>query len=183
LYQSPESFIADVVAESSPDFIVEGTQFQFGKDRKGTSETLRAIGLNSGFEYIEMDGVEVTLSTGETLRASRRGREMGVPTANVSQIATMLPKDGIYAGTATVDNKLYIAAISIGTKPTFGENKRVFEAHLISFDGDLNHYEWPLTVTISHRIREQIKFNSMDELRLQIFSDIETATRLTESKR
>ena len=70
MYQSPESFIADVVAESSPDFIVEGTQFQFGKDRKGTSETLRAIGLNSGFEYIEMDGVEVTLSTGETLRAS-----------------------------------------------------------------------------------------------------------------
>jgi len=217
LYQSPESFIADVVAESSPDFIVEGTQFQFGKDRKGTSETLRAIGLNSGFEYIEIDGVEVTLSTGETLRASssmvrellskgcveeasrmlgrayeisgivtsgdKRGREMGVPTANVSQIATMLPKDGIYAGTATVDNKLYIAAISIGTKPTFGENKRVFEAHLISFDGDLNHYEWPLTVTISSRIREQIKFNSMDELRLQIFSDIETATRLIESKR
>ncbi|MBT5366099.1 MAG: bifunctional riboflavin kinase/FAD synthetase, partial [Phycisphaerae bacterium] len=46
-----------------------------------------------------------------------------------------------------------------------------------------NHYEWPLTVTISSRIREQIKFNSMDELRLQIFSDIETATRLIESKR
>ena len=217
LSQSPESFIADVVAESSPDFIVEGTRFQFGKDRAGSAETLCEIGLDAGFEYIEMEGVEVTLDSGETLRASssmvrkliaegyvedankmlgrvyevsgivvsgdQRGREMGVPTANISKITTMIPKDGIYAGTAVVDNELYVAAISIGNKPTFGKNKRAFEAHLVSFDGDLNHYDWPLTVTISHRIREQIQFDSMDELRLQIISDIETATTLIESSR
>jgi riboflavin kinase/FMN adenylyltransferase len=108
---------------------------------------------------------------------------MGIPTANLSQVKTMLPRDGIYAGSAIVEGELYIAAISVGTKPTFGENERVLEAHLISFDGDLEHYDWPLTVTISHWMREQITFTSIDALRLQIDADIQSTITLIESTR
>jgi riboflavin kinase/FMN adenylyltransferase len=215
LAQTPEQFIADVVARSSPDIIVEGYGFKFGKNRAGDAGTLRTLGKQAGFSLIEMDGVEVTLSDATKVRASssrvrdllaegrvedakimlgrgysvsgnvtrgdRRGREIGIPTANLPEVETMLPKDGIYAGTAEVDGEMYIAAISVGTKPTFGEHARVFEAHLIAFDGDLEHYEWPLTVTITHRIREQIRFDSVDDLRLQINEDIQSAITLIES--
>ncbi len=215
LSQTPEAFIADVVERSSPDIIVEGYGFKFGKDRAGDAQTLQKIGKQYGFSLIEMDGVEVTLSDATTVRASssqvrellssgrvedakkmlgrpysvtgivtrgdRRGREMGIPTANLSHIETMLPQDGIYAGNAVVDGETYIAAISVGTKPTFSGNTRVFEAHLVSFDGDLEHYNWPLTVTISHWIRNQIAFDSANDLQKQINEDIQLAISLIES--
>ena len=106
---------------------------------------------------------------------------MGVPTANLSQVGTMLPEDGIYAGSAEVGGKKYTAAISIGTNPTFGEHERVLEAHLISFEGDLEHYGWPLTVTISHWIREQVTFDTMETLKEQIEADIQVAINRIES--
>jgi len=121
--------------------------------------------------------------SGIVTKGDQRGREMGIPTANLSQVMTMLPRDGIYAGSAVVEGELYIAAISVGTKPTFGENERVLEAHLISFDGDLEHYDWPLTVTISHWMREQITFTSIDALRVQIDADIQSTITLMESTR
>jgi len=93
----------------------------------------------------------------------------------------MLPEDGIYAGSAEVGGKKYTAAISIGTNPTFGEHERVLEAHLISFEGDLEHYGWPLTVTISHWIREQVTFDTMETLKEQIEADIQVAINRIES--
>jgi len=217
LCQSPEEFIADVMTESSPDVIVEGEGFCFGKNRVGSNETLRDIGKKLGFSVFELEPVLVILGDATSLRASssevrsllkrgrvedaalmlgrevrcsgivtkgdQRGREMGIPTANLSQVMTMLPRDGIYAGSAVVEGELYIAAISVGTKPTFGENERVLEAHLISFDGDLEHYDWPLTVTISHWMREQITFTSIDALRVQIDADIQSTITLIESTR
>jgi len=119
--------------------------------------------------------------TGIVTKGDQRGREMGVPTANLSQVGTMLPEDGIYAGSAEVGGKKYTAAISIGTNPTFGEHERVLEAHLISFEGDLEHYGWPLTVTISHWIREQVTFDTMETLKEQIEADIQVAINRIES--
>ena len=217
LAQTPEEFISGVVQESSPDVIVEGEGFRFGKDRVGNAETLQRIGKTSGFSLVEVAPVMVALADKSEVRASssmvrsllkegsvedaatmlqrgvqcsgivakgdQRGQSMGIPTANLSQVETMLPRDGIYAGTAEVDGETHKAAISIGTKPTFGESARVLEAHLIAFDGVLHQYGWPLTVTISHWIREQVTFDSIDALRLQIESDIQTTIRLIESNR
>ena len=217
LGQSPEEFVNYVVAESTPNWIVEGEGFRFGKNRVGTAATLRVIGEELGFSLIEIGPVMVPLCTGTEVRASsslvrslvregqvedaaimlgrevqvsgivtkgdQRGRLMGIPTANLSQCTTMLPKDGIYAGSAMVDGETYVAAISVGTKPTFGENDRVLEAHLISFDGDLEHYDWPLTVTISRWMRAQVTFDSTEALRLQIETDIQSTIKLIESIR
>ncbi|MBC8200611.1 MAG: bifunctional riboflavin kinase/FMN adenylyltransferase [Planctomycetes bacterium] len=214
LGESPESFIEQVVKESSPEYVVEGEGFRFGKNRSGTTDTLRALGERFGFSLVLIEPVVVTLSggaqrassssirtlllqgrvndakvmlnrdvkvTGIVTKGNQRGREMGVPTANLTHVNTMLPKDGIYAGSGEVGGKRYTAAISIGTKPTFGAHERVLEAHLISFDGDLEHYGWPLTVTISQWIREQVKFDSMESLRVQIESDIQEVINRIES--
>jgi riboflavin kinase / FMN adenylyltransferase len=119
--------------------------------------------------------------SGVVSKGDQRGRTLGIPTANLSDVTAMLPKDGIYAGTTIVDGERYIVAISVGTKPTFGENARVLEAHIISYDGDLEHYNWPLTVTISHWIRDQKRFDSVAGLREQIEADITVAITLIES--
>jgi FAD synthase len=107
---------------------------------------------------------------------------MGYPTANIHAIETMIPRDGIYGGRVTVDaDSTYQAAISIGTKPTFGDNDRVCEAHIIGYDGPVDHYDWSLTVTISHWIRDQVRFDSREELIHAIDTDIARITQLIES--
>jgi len=118
---------------------------------------------------------------GVVTKGDCRGRELGVPTANLGNVQTMLPCDGIYAGTATVDGILYVAAISVGTKPTFGSNDRVCEIHLIGFDGEIGKYDWSLTVTLSHWIRAQVTFDSVESLTIAIEKDIQSAIKLYES--
>ena len=71
--------------------------------------------------------------TGTVVQGDQRGRDLGFPTANLSPGETLLPADGVYAGVATLpDGARVLAAISVGTKPTFGSNQRVCEARLIT---------------------------------------------------
>ena len=148
---------------------------------KASSSMVRSL-INEGRmqDVNRMLGREYELS-GVVTKGDCRGRELGVPTANLGDVQTMLPRDGIYAGKAIIDNIPYIAAISIGTKPTFGSHDRVCEAHLIGFDGGIGQYDWPLTVTISHWIRDQIKFDSEETLTIAIEQDIQLAIKLIES--
>jgi len=121
---------------------------------------------------------------GRVEQGKRQGRVMGIPTANLGGVETMLPSDGVYGGVATVDgNKSFQAAISIGTKPTFGKNKRVCEVHLIGYDGESDHYDWTLAVTFTHWIRDQLRFDSMDDLKRAMHNDIERIHTLLESSR
>jgi len=114
-------------------------------------------------------------------RGDARGRTIGVPTANLGQIQTMLPKEGVYAGYATIQNKKYAASLSIGTKPTFGKNTTAIEVHLIGFDGLVGHYNWPLEVTMTRWLRDQKQFDSIDKLKIAIDKDIEVSTKMIES--
>lgn len=119
--------------------------------------------------------------SGIVVKGNQRGRELGVPTANLGHVETMLPKDGVYAGTASIDDVSFVAAISVGTNPTFGVHERVCEVHLVGFNGEIGLYDWPLTVTISHWVRDQVKFDSVDALTLAIEQDIQTSIKLIES--
>lgn len=107
---------------------------------------------------------------GEVVKGHQRGRTIGVPTANLRVIEQLVPPDGVYAGRSTIDGETYPAAVSIGTMPTFGENQRQVEAHLIGFDGDL--YEKTLEVELTDWIREQWKFPGLDALKDQMERDI-----------
>src|SRR5688500_5097722 len=74
---------------------------------------------------------------GEVVKGHQRGRTIGVPTANLDVNEQLIPGDGVYVGRGTVGAAAFPAAVSIGTMPTFGENRRQVEAHLIGFSGDL----------------------------------------------
>ncbi len=103
----------------------------------------------------------------------RGGADLGIPTANVDPCQA-LPADGIYIGLGTVpDGRRYPAAISVGTKPTFGENPRVCEAHLIGHDPQADEYGWTLRLEFHDWLRDQIAFDGTESLVEQIHRDVD----------
>lgn len=111
------------------------------------------------------------------VQGDRRGRTIGIPTANIST-DQLLPADGIYGGLAQLeDGRSFIAAINIGTRPTFNGIGRRMEVHLMHAPktGDtiagLPEYGWNLKIDITHWIREDLKFSGLTPLVEQIHRD------------
>lgn len=115
---------------------------------------------------------------GEVIEGDRRGRELGIPTANLVVPSHMsMPVNGIYAAWAQVDGEVHPAALNIGIRPTFGEGKLITEAHLLDFCGDLYGMEMRLRF-VGDRIRPELAFESVDELMAQVNMDIVDVRRL-----
>ena len=186
--------------------LVEGPNFHFGRDRGGDIDTLRAMCEASGMfcrvlEPVDFGDVMVSSSRirdavgegevalaarllgrpyelrGEVERGDARGRTIGFPTANLSGVKTLLPPRGVYAGRCEVDGVSFAAAAHLGGNPTFGIDAAKIEVHLIGFDGDL--YGRTLSVALVERLRGVQAFDSVDELRTQLASDIAAAERLS----
>jgi riboflavin kinase/FMN adenylyltransferase len=111
---------------------------------------------------------------GQVVPGEQRGRAIGVPTCNLEHGEQLLPADGVYAGLAALpDGRAFPAAISIGTKPTFGAHPRLCEAHLIGFNGPLDHYGWPLRLEFHRWLRDQLAYDSVAALVHQLKRDLE----------
>ena len=109
---------------------------------------------------------------GTVVEGAKRGRTIGIPTANLQCAEQLVPGEGVYAARCLVDRKLYPVALSIGTTPTFDGTQRQVEAHLIGFDGDL--YGRTLSVDLIDWVREQRKFPGIDALKSQLERDLGT---------
>ena len=129
---------------------------------------------------------------GTVTRGEARGRTLGFPTANILA-PTLLPADGIYAGEAMIpDGQRFAAAISVGTKPTFGGTDRTLEAMLLSPSTDgraswrparIEHaYDWPITLDITAWLRDQLRFASVDRLIEQMHRDCGRVMELAGSR-
>jgi FAD synthase len=118
--------------------------------------------------------VMMVVVEGIVVEGDHRGRALGFPTANLEPGNANVPGDGVYAGyTTRAAGSRYLSAISVGTRPHYyGDDAAVIvEAHLIDFEGDL--YGERLQVEIDSLIREQARFESEEELRAQIATDVE----------
>ena len=117
---------------------------------------------------------------GPVVHGEKRGREIGYPTANLGLAPlACVPADGIYAGWLSVENNKWAAAISIGTNPTFpGIRGRQVEAYAIDQVG-LDLYDKSAKVEFGFRLRDTLKFDSLDALLVQMKSDCIEAARLT----
>ncbi len=109
--------------------------------------------------------------SGEVVRGRGLGRRLDYHTANLDCGRQLIPADGVYAARAVCEGRTYSAAVSIGTRPTFGDLDRAVEAHLLADPGDV--YHCPMTLEFVGYIREQITFDSPDHLRLQIDEDVQ----------
>jgi riboflavin kinase/FMN adenylyltransferase len=116
--------------------------------------------------------------TGIVVRGKQIGRSIGFPTANI-QIQTdykLIPKEGVYAVEAEIDNISYRAMLNIGMRPTVDGNQQTIEANLFDFEGDL--YGKQLTIKLKHFLREEQKFENIEALKAQLICDQELAKSL-----
>ncbi|MGI5491732.1 bifunctional riboflavin kinase/FAD synthetase [Microtetraspora malaysiensis] len=123
---------------------------------------------------------------GVVVRGHQRGRALGFPTANVeSPQHTAIPADGVYAGylrcteaPSRYEGELWPAAISVGTNPTFENVARTVEAYALDRD-DLDLYGMHVAVDFTTRLRDNLKFDSIEALIEQMHADVAEARRLT----
>jgi len=189
----PEEFVERVLLPIGTDVVVAGANFRFGRGRSGDLELLRRLDLDVRavplVEGVSSTRIRDLLRAGEVERAARllgqsaeiegtvvagdaRGGTLGFPTANLRpEPGLLVPGYGIYAGAADGHR----AAISIGTNPHYGGGERRIEAFLLDFDGDL--YGRKLRLQLWERLRDELAFESEDELVAQIGRDVEAARR------
>lgn len=109
---------------------------------------------------------------GMVVAGDKRGRQLGVPTANVA-VETMQPGDGVYFGHATApDGAWHAAAINVGLRPTFGEGRRACEVHLLDVELPLDEYGWDCAVRFEGFLRNELRFDGTTAVKQQIGRDI-----------
>jgi riboflavin kinase/FMN adenylyltransferase len=108
---------------------------------------------------------------GKVVRGHGRGRQIGIPTANLDCGDQLLPADGVYAARCTLQGTSYPVALSIGTMPTFGHNPRQVEAHILDFAADL--YDRFIEVEVIDWIRDQLPFPTVRQLKDQLLCDFQ----------
>lgn len=187
--------------------VVEGEDFRFGRGRAADLAALRRMAEPLGVrvesvppvivngqpvssslirKQIEQGNVDAAAellgrpfrTRGQVSRGAARGRTLGFPTANLEQVPTLLPGEGIYAGAAIVDGRSYAAAISVGGNPTFDEYAVKFEMYILDFDRDL--YDELVDVEFLRRLRAVERYDSVDDLRAQMRSDVANAACIFE---
>ena len=205
-----EEFFAQVIQERlDARGLVEGPNFGFGRGREGDVTTLARLCEPAAIRLTVVpplirDGMEVSSSRvraaltagnvreaasllgrryrlhGLVGRGQRRGQQLGFPTANLEQLQTLVPGEGVYAVRVPHQGKTWPGAANVGPNPTFGEMAWKVEIHLIGFQGDL--YGWPLTVDFVERLRDTRPFQSVADLIEQLRHDIEQARRIADEE-
>ena len=152
-----------------------------GSDRRVSSSWIRELLADGDVDQAAELLGRVPDVRGEVVHGLKRGRELGFPTANLSDVVdALVPADGIYAGWL-MDHDTGIrhpAAVSVGTNPTFDDvPRRQVEAHVLDVTG-LDLYGHDVTVQFTHRLRGMVAFEGIDKLKVQIGADVDAAREL-----
>lgn len=198
---TPEQFVRQVLlARCEVKELVIGHDHGFGRGRSGDVETLHRLGAAHGFEVdvvqpVDFGGQHVSSSrirravaggdlataaamlgrpygvVGRVGQGERRGRLLGVPTINLSELPPrkLLPPDGVYAVRVEWRGGRAGGMMNQGPRPTFGDGRRVLEAHIFGFDGDL-YGEW-VRIEWVERLRDVERFASTEQLQKQLERD------------
>ncbi len=206
--QSAEEYMTLMVRHLGLKKLFIGYDFALGKGRAGNFEKLTEIGQTLNFDVTRVGAIRLqagivssslirqNLATGDLAGVAaklgryyavsgpvqpgdRRGRTIGIPTANIEPPAEKaLPPNGVYACYAWVDGEKYLAVTNIGVRPTFtnGENIQRIEAHLL--DTQANYYGKTMRLEFVQRLRGEQKFESVQALVAQIQADIEQSRKI-----
>ncbi len=201
LQKSPQSFVKEVICEKlNAAYVIVGENYTFGKNKSGDVKFLETECRRYGIEVICMPyvtvGGEIISSTyirtliengeikkanklmaesyeicGEVITGRQEGRKMGFPTANILPPPNkIMPKNGVYATVTNIGEKSYPSVTNVGFAPTFGVNRKVVETNIPGFNEDI--YSKTITVEFLDAIRFEKKFDSVDELIIQIDKDV-----------
>jgi riboflavin kinase/FMN adenylyltransferase len=208
----PDDFINTVLVEKfQVREIIVGTNYAFGRHKKGTIELLRRRGEKYGFEVkavrqvmvhgnvVSSSAIRSLLLKGAVYEASKylgraysiegsvikgkgRGQNLlNIPTANITTPVEIAPKEGVYAVKVGLKAKIYNGVANIGKNPTFGNQEVSYEVHLFNFSGNLLGQN--LRVCFIDRIRGERTFPDAASLEKQIKQDMKSAREILNTKK
>jgi riboflavin kinase/FMN adenylyltransferase len=212
LAQMPaEEFIQRVLVDGlGVKYLVVGDDFRFGKDRAGDFAMLQAAGQEHGFAVVNMhtfavDGVRVSSTrvraaltagdlaaaeqllgrsyrmSGRVAHGEKLGRKLGFPTANIHVHRKATPLQGIFVVEVFgITGEPLPGVASLGTRPTVDGKKTILEVYLFDFDREI--YGEYLQVSFLHKLRDEVRYTTLDALKEQIGKDVEDAQRYFQSR-
>ena len=192
-----EEFIQRVLVDGlGVRCLVIGDDFRFGKNRTGDYAMLQAAGVEQGYQTVPMhtfaiDGQRVSstrvrqaLAAGDLAAAEKllgrpyrmcgrvahgdkRGRTIGIPTANIHLHRKVTPVKGVYVVEMFgLDREPLVGVANVGNRPTVAGTRTLLEVHLFDFDQDI--YGRYVSIDFLHRLRDEQRFASFDELKTRI---------------
>ncbi|NLN15652.1 MAG: bifunctional riboflavin kinase/FAD synthetase [Tissierellia bacterium] len=198
-----EDFVKDILIDRlRAKVVVVGFDYRFGHKAMGDSDLLKSLGDKYGFKVIVMEPVylgDILVSStkirdlikegnlklansmlgrnyqviGRVISGNKIGRKLGYPTANLELIEDFtIPKLGVYRTKTTLHGKTYLSATSVGHNPTFHNRDIRIECHIIDFDEKI--YDQYLSLDFIEYLREEIKFERVEDLKAQIEEDIKS---------
>jgi riboflavin kinase/FMN adenylyltransferase len=198
---APVEFLDAIGREFTVDGVVVGSEFRFGKDRMGDASLLseecpaRSWTVDIMPTKTSSDGLPINSTTvraavtagrmeqaadllgypyfcmGRVTHGDKRGSRLGIPTANLEINPERVEiKRGVYAAAVFHDGRWLTGGANIGVNPTFGLGEQRFEVNIEDFSGDI--YGQTLAVFLLFRVRDEIRFQSADDLKRQVASDL-----------
>ena len=206
-----EDYVKSVLIDGfGAKHLVSGYDFVFGHDRKGNTDLLIRMGKQLGFGFTAINSVEspeglVYSSTlvrqylengdvrgaadilgrtfaieGKVAHGAKLGRSIGFPTANIHLGPLLRPKRGIYAVRVILEgNQIIEGVCSIGHRPTVNGIGDLLEVYLFDFDADI--YGCRISVELIEFIREEVKYDSVENMRKEIERDVEKTLTILQS--
>jgi len=207
--KSAEEFVRDIVlGRLGARRVLLGHDSHFGKDRHGNDELLRRLGIEVHPCEPEMEGgrpissslIRQAISEGQVelaatllgrpvcmrgtvIRGDRRGTRLGYPTANLEVQKALHPPRGVYSVETLVEGRAFLGVANLGTRPTFYEGgaPELLEVHLLAYPGgDL--YGRKLEVRFCRRLRDEVKFADVEDLRKAMADDVAQVKKLWAKK-
>ena len=195
-----EEFVKILIEKLKIRKLIVGYDHRFGKNRNADINDLKKFGNKYSFEVVEISAFdidEINISStkirnsiyegkieickkymgfnfklfGKVVKGMSRGNKIGFPTANIVVIDKdkIIPKNGVYLVSSKIDNKLYYGMMNIGYNPTFGNQEKSIEVNY--FDYNSNLYNKTLTIEFIKYMRDEIQFNSVNELIKKLNND------------
>lgn len=194
-------FVRDIIVNQLRTHkLVIGYDHHFGRNREGTFDHLKEFAPVYGFEVEEipaqlLDDVSVSSTkirsallngqvdiayqflgyyyclSGKVVRGNEIGRSIDFPTANllIDDTTKLIPKKGVYAVEVCVENKSFHGMMNIGTKPTLGDNSQTIEVHIFDFDKII--YDDQISIFLVGRLRDEVPFSNLNQLKNQLEKD------------
>lgn len=194
-------FVQDVLVDGlKAKKVIIGYDHRFGRNRNANIQDLMDFGKTLDFEVEEIPAQEVDdvsvsstkirkalldgdittannylnypyMLTGTIKKGKGMGRDFGFPTANlhIAETYKLIPKTGAYVVSSTISGKVHFGMMNIGFNPTVDGTEKSIEVNFFDFEGDL--YDQKIQVSLLHRIRDEQKFSSIEELKAQLKKD------------
>jgi len=204
---TPRHFIEKyIVGKVNPKEIFVGRNFRFGRNRGGSINFLKTQGRRYGFsvsavaplkvgnDVISSSRIRKLILEGRIDKAGRllgrpaslfgivhkgdgRGKTLGYPTANIHPFNQIIPARGVYVVQAVLHNKIFLGMANVGTRPSFRKTNTInIEVHIFDFNEII--YGCELRINFIKKFRKEKKFDSLDDLKMQLHEDKITALKI-----